>query len=59
MNKKYYTIYTRRVATELRNRGFKIVKVQANPNKPEFDCYVFEDSNDFQLALTEITKKKG
>ena len=53
----YYIIYTRRVAAALRELGFSIVKVGVNPNKPEFDCYFFEDTKEFQQALTELTKK--
>lgn len=53
-----YTIYTRWLAAELRNRGFDIIKVQANPNKPEFDCYLFEDTEAFQKALDEINKSR-
>lgn len=53
----YYIIYTRRFAAALREMGFSIVKVGVNPNKPEFDCYFFEDSEEFRQALTELTKK--
>lgn len=54
---KYYVIYTRWVASALRDKGFSIVKVRANPNKPEFDCYFFEETEDFKQALKELTKK--
>lgn len=48
-------IYTKRVAYELRKQGFPIVRVEVNPNKPEFDCYVFENTEVFQQALTVIS----
>lgn len=54
---KYYIIYTKRLAIALQNLGFAIVKVGINPNKPEFNCYFFEDSQEFQSALRELTKK--
>jgi len=54
---KYYVIYTRWLATSLRNQGFPIIKVEANPNKPEFDCYFFEETDDFKQALNKLTKK--
>ncbi len=54
---KYYVIYTRWLATSLRNQGFPIIKVKANPNKPEFDCYFFEETDDFKQALNKLTKK--
>ena len=50
------TIYTRRVAYELRKQGFKLLRVEINPNKPEFDCYVFEVTEGFYEALAAITK---
>ena len=53
-----YTVYTRWVAVELRKKGFKIVEVQPNPNKPEFDCYLFEDSKALQQAMKEIKSLK-
>ena len=50
-------IYTRWVACELRKQGFPIVRVEVNPNKPEFDCYVFAESDEFYKALKAITNK--
>lgn len=50
-------IYTRRVAYELRKQGFPIIRVDVNPNKPEFDCYVFAENEEFNKALTAITNK--
>lgn len=50
-------IYTNWVAAELRRRGFSIVRVEVNPNKPQFDCYVFEATAELLKALTEITNK--
>ena len=49
-------IYTAWVAAELRRRGFKIIRVEVNPNKPQFDCYVFKATEEFFKALTEITR---
>ena len=48
-------IYTKKVAYELRKQGFPIVRVEVNPNKPQFDCYVFEETEAFKKALTAIT----
>lgn len=50
------TIYTRWLATELRDRGFQILRVHANPRKPQFDCYDFEDTAEFEEALSDINK---
>jgi hypothetical protein len=54
---KEYIIYTKWVAYKLRKAGFRIIRVDVNPNKPQFDCYVFEDSDNFQKTLTAITSK--
>ena len=54
MNEK--TIYTKRVAYELRKMGYPIVRVEVNPNKPEFDCWVFAADDKFYKALKEITR---
>lgn len=51
-------IYTRRVAYELRRQGFEILRVEINPNKPEFDCYIFAESEEFNKALSAISRKK-
>ena len=51
-------IFTRRVAYELRKQGFEILRVEINPNKPEFDCYVFAESEEFSKALAAISKNK-
>ena len=48
-------IYTKKVAYKLRQQGFPIVRVEVNPNKPQFDCYVFENTEAFQQALTAIS----
>ena len=51
-------IFSRRLAVLLRCKGFKIVRTEPNFYKPQFDVYVFEDSNELQTALTEITQTK-
>lgn len=53
-----YTVYSRWLAYELRKRGFKIEEVQPNPNKPEFDCYLFKDSEDLQSTIRELGSRK-
>ena len=49
MNTK--TIYTRKLAYELRKLGFKIIRTDPNPYKPELDMYIFEDTLEFQEAM--------
>ena len=57
MNEKI--IYTKWVAVELRRRGFPIVRVDVNPNKPQLDCWVFEATDEMIAAFTEITTNKN
>lgn len=47
-------IFTKRMATYLRKKGFQIVKVMVNSNKPQHDIYVFEDTFELQEAIAEF-----
>ena len=51
-------IFNRRLAVELRKKGCEIIRTEPNFYKPEFDVYIFKDSNKLQLALTELTQGK-
>ena len=52
---KVYRIYTKRVAYELRKRGFKFIKTEVNKNFPQYLVYLFEDTPELRKALQEIT----
>lgn len=56
-NKKLFCVYTRKIAIKLRERGFKIIKTGINPHFPQFDCYFFLDTEEFQKELTNINKE--
>ena len=47
-------VYTRWLANALVRAGFPAVRIEQNPNKPEFDCWVFAETADFKLAFTNI-----
>ena len=51
-----YPIFMRRVAFRLEKMGFKVVKIQPNKKKPEYNVYYFEDTIELHRALIEITK---
>ncbi len=51
-------IYTRSLANKLVAAGFPVVRVEENPNKTNFDCYVFEDTAEFKAAFTNIVNQK-
>lgn len=50
-------IYSKWVAYELRKKGFPIVRTEINPNKPQFDCWVFEETAEMLEALTRLSNK--
>ena len=54
---KEYKIYTKKLAYELRVKGFKFIRTEVNENHPQFLVYVFENSNELQEALTQYTKR--
>ncbi len=49
-------IFTKRLAIYLRKKGFKIIDVMVNSNKPQHDIYVFEDTVELQEAIAEFMK---
>lgn len=57
MNKEY-EIYTSKIAFELRKQGFPILRTGINPRHPQFDTYIFEDSEAFRKAFEQLTKKQ-
>lgn len=50
-------IYTRRIAYELRLKGFKIIRLEPNPNRPEFNIYVFQNTPELESAFKEIVER--
>lgn len=50
-------VYTRWLANALVKAGFPVVRIEKNPKKPDFDCYVFAETAEFKLALTNIANK--
>lgn len=56
MNEK--VIYSKWLAYELRKLGFKIIRTDINPNYPQYDIYVFEDSPAFQRAFIALSANR-
>lgn len=50
-------VYTRWLAIELVKQGYPVVRVEVNPNFPQYDCWVFAETADFKKALTNIANK--
>ena len=56
--KNEYTIYSKWLAYGLRKQGFKLLRTEINPNFPQFDCWVFENNTDLQIAITCLTEAR-
>lgn len=54
---KEKVIYTKRIALELRKRGFVLLRTGINENFPQYDTYIFEETPDLLRALSELTRK--
>lgn len=52
-----YTIYSKWLALELRRRGFKLLRTGINNNFPQYNTYIFEDSEQLQKTITALTRK--
>ena len=54
--KKTKRIFTKKLAVFLRQNGCKIIRTEVNFKKPEYDVYVFEDTNKLQDLIAEFNK---
>lgn len=54
---KEFTIYTKRIAYQLRMCGFQIIRTGINENYPQFNTYVFADTPEFRATLAKISHK--
>ena len=55
---KEYTIYSKWLAYALRKQGFRLIRTEINPNFPQFDCWVFENNIDLQIAISALSQKR-
>ena len=55
---KEFTIYSKWLAYELRKQGFRLIKTDINKNFPQYLCWVFENSQDLQMAIKYLTEQK-
>ena len=51
MERKYKIIYSRKIVNQLMELGFHPVDILPNPTKPEFYCWSFEWTEEFDKAL--------
>ena len=59
MNEKtnIYRVYTRRLAGQLRAKGFKLIGIDNDYKHPGYDNYLFEDSPELRKEIEEINRK--
>lgn len=50
-------IYSKRIATELRKRGCKFLRLGVNENFPQYNTYIFEDNEKLEAALQELSRQ--
>ena len=46
-----FTIYSKRLALALREKGFKLIRTGVNQNFPQYNTYIFENSDELQQAI--------
>jgi hypothetical protein len=56
MNEKI--IYSKWLALELRKCGFRILKTGINENFPQYNTYIFEDTQELAKEITKLTKRR-
>lgn len=56
-NLKTKAVTSRRIAWRLRKEGFKILSVEPDRSKPEFDVYIFKVVPGFQEKLDQFIQE--
>lgn len=51
-------IYSNWLAGELRKQGFRILRTEPNLRYPQFDCWVFEETEEFIKAFGILSQKR-
>lgn len=49
-------VFNRKIAAELRKRGFELIETMPNHNNPKLDVYVFEDTQELDAAWGEVIR---
>lgn len=52
-----YTIYSKWLALELRKQHHKLLRTGVNENFPQYNTYIFANSEELQEAISKLTKK--
>lgn len=54
-NKQTYRVYTRWLALELRKLGFRIIGTDINEYHPQFDVWLFENTEELHKTILQLT----
>lgn len=53
-----FSIFMPKIAAQLEEQGFKIIKTEPNFKKPQYLVYKFEDTPQLQIALKKLLGKE-
>ena len=56
-DKQLYRVFTRRLAARLRAKGFELIGIDKDYKHPQYDNYLFEDTQELREAIEELTRK--
>lgn len=54
MERKYFEIYSKKKAYELRLQGFRCIGTRPNDKFPQFDVYLFENTEELKEAFSKM-----
>lgn len=56
---KEYIVYTKWLALALRKQGFKLLGTGINERFPQYDTYIFEETEELHNAIFDLTARRG
>lgn len=55
-NQKFKVVYSLRMHLELQRLGFKCLTEMKNPQNPQFNCWVYEQTPEFLMKFDELIR---
>ena len=55
---KEYIVYTKWLALALRKQGFKLLGIGINERFPQYDTYIFEETEELHNAIYDLTARR-
>ena len=56
---KEYIVYTKWLALALRKQGFKLLGTGINERFPQYDTYIFEETEELHNAIYDLSARRG